>query len=241
MGAAPAEPSGLLDFRRRICYGARGQDGFRDATREEERRRAPHRGEVVPIGSPCEQRRTCWGSERLHFAPGPQSFLTGRAIRVPHPRVNPGTQRTTTVTAAPPTSWSSSPDQQEGIPRICLIRMRSQVQGRQQPWLCLALEVPRDGYLVGDLLRQRRDAKPNVGLFDVIARGAGVPVCLGRSGARLAGCGWLGQGFQQRPDLGVGVASVAAQGPEIRQPALLCPASDRLWRHLEELGDLGCT
>jgi hypothetical protein len=39
---------------------------------------------VVPIGSPCEQRRTCWGSERLHFAPGPQPFLTGRAIRLPH-------------------------------------------------------------------------------------------------------------------------------------------------------------
>jgi hypothetical protein len=32
----------LLDFRHRICYGARGQDGFREATREEERRRAPH-------------------------------------------------------------------------------------------------------------------------------------------------------------------------------------------------------
>jgi hypothetical protein len=62
----------------------------------------PHRGEVVPIGSPCEQRRTCWGSERLHFAPGPQPFLTGRAIHVPHPRVDPGTQRTTTVTATPP-------------------------------------------------------------------------------------------------------------------------------------------
>jgi hypothetical protein len=118
----------LLDFRHRICYGARGQDGFRDATREEERRRAPHLREVVPIGSPCEQRRTCWGSERLHFAPGPQPFLTGRAIRVPHPRVDPGTQRTTTVTSMPPTSWSSSPDQQERIPRMCLIRMRSQVQ-----------------------------------------------------------------------------------------------------------------
>jgi hypothetical protein len=74
---------------------------------------------------PCEQRRTCWGPERLHFAPGPQPFLTGRAIRVPHPRVDPGTQRTTTVTSTPPTSWSSSPDQHERIPRICLIRMRS--------------------------------------------------------------------------------------------------------------------
>jgi hypothetical protein len=40
-------------------------------------------------------------------------------------RVDPGTQRTTTVTSTPPTSWSSSPDQQERIPRMCLIRMRS--------------------------------------------------------------------------------------------------------------------
>jgi hypothetical protein len=37
----------------------------------------------------------------------------------------PGSQRTTTVTSTPPTSWSSSPEQQERIPRICLIRMRS--------------------------------------------------------------------------------------------------------------------
>jgi hypothetical protein len=122
-----------LDVRHRICYGARGQDGFRDATREEERRRAPHRGEVVPIGSLCEQRRTCWGSERLHFAPGPQPFLTSRAIRVPHPRVNPGTQRTTTVTSTSPTSWSSSPDQQERILRMCLIRMRALVQVQPGP------------------------------------------------------------------------------------------------------------
>jgi hypothetical protein len=129
----------LLDLRHRICYGARGQDGFRDATREEERRRAPHLREVVPIGSPCEQRRTCWGSERLHFAPGPQPFLTGRAIRVPHRRVDPGTQRTTTVTSTPPTSWSSSPDQQERIPRMCLIRMCSSLR----PGGCLE-DVPRD-------------------------------------------------------------------------------------------------
>ena len=80
-----------LDFRHRICYGARGQDGFGDATREEERRRAPHLREVVPIGSPCEQRRTCWGSERLHFAPAPGrsspvvpfACHIGRSIPVP--------------------------------------------------------------------------------------------------------------------------------------------------------------
>jgi hypothetical protein len=101
--------SSFLDFRHRICYGARGQDGFREATREEERRRAPHRGEVVPIGSPCEQRRTCWGSERLHFAHGPQPLLTGHAIRVPHQTDNPGIERTTTVTSTRPLSWSSSP------------------------------------------------------------------------------------------------------------------------------------
>src|SRR4030095_1501279 len=98
-----------LDFRHRICYGARGQDGFRDATREEERRRAPHLREAVPIGSPCEQRRTCWGSERLHFAPDPRPFLIGRAIRVPHRTVKPGPARTTTVTVAGPVTWLSLP------------------------------------------------------------------------------------------------------------------------------------
>jgi hypothetical protein len=99
----------------------------------------PHLREVVPIGSPCEQRRTCWGSERLHFAPGPQPFLTGRATPVPHRRVDPGTQRTTTVTSTPPTSWSSSPDQQERIPRMCLIRMCSS----RRLVGCLE-DVPRD-------------------------------------------------------------------------------------------------
>jgi hypothetical protein len=73
-----------------------------------------------------------------------------------------------------------------------------------------------------------------------VARGADVPVCLGRSGGRLAG-GRLGQRFHQRSDLGIGVASVAAQGTEVGQPALLCPAAHRLWRHMEELGDLRCT
>ena len=61
------------------------------------------------------------------------------------------------------------------------------------------------------------------------------------SGGQLAGHGWLGQSFHQRPDLGIGVASVAAQGTEVGQPALLCPATHRLWRHVEELGNLRCT
>jgi hypothetical protein len=69
-----------------------------------------------------------------------------------------------------------------------------------------------------------------------VARGAAVPVCLGRPGGRLAGgWGWLGQRLHQRLDLGVGVASVATQGTEVGQPALLCPAAHRLWRHMEEL------
>jgi hypothetical protein len=59
-----------------------------------------------------------------------------------------------------------------------------------------------------------------------------------RRGARLAGRGWLGQGFQQGPDLPVGVASVAAQGAEEGQPALLRPAADRLWGHMKKFGDL---
>jgi hypothetical protein len=43
----------------------------------------PTVGEVVPIGSPCEQRRTCWGSERLHFAPGPQPLPRGQGVHRP--------------------------------------------------------------------------------------------------------------------------------------------------------------
>jgi hypothetical protein len=74
----------------------------------------------------------------------------------------------------------------------------------------------------------------------VVVRGAVVSVCLGRPGGRLAGHRWLGQGFQQRPDLGIGVASVTTQGPEVGQPPLLGPATDRLRGHLEELGDLRC-
>src|SRR5215211_3389791 len=77
--------------------------------------------------------------------------------------------------------------------------------------------------------------------YDVITRGCRRPVCLGRRGGRWVGRGWLGQGCQQHPDLGVGVASVAAaQGAEVGQHALLRPAADRLWGHLEELGDLRC-
>ena len=59
-----------------------------------------------------------------------------------------------------------------------------------------------------------------------------------RRGARLAGRGWLGQGFHQGLDLPVGVASVAAQGADVGQHALLDPAADRLRGHLEEFGDL---
>ena len=114
--------------------------------------------------------------------------------------------------------------------------MAGSSHGYAWPW-----RIPRDGHVVGDLLGQRREARPNVGPFDVIASGAGVPVCLGRSGGRLAGHGWLGQSLHQGPDLGVGVASVTAQGTEIRQPALLGPATHRLWGHVEELGDLCCT
>jgi hypothetical protein len=53
-----------------------------------------------------------------------------RATRMPYRRVNHGIERTTTVTAIRPFSWSSSLDQLERIPGMCLVRMRSQVQGR---------------------------------------------------------------------------------------------------------------
>src|SRR5215208_5286355 len=46
-------------------------------------------------------------------------------------------------------------------------------------------------------------------------------------------------GFPAGPGLPVGVASVAAQGADVGQHALLGPAADRLWGHLEELGNLG--
>jgi hypothetical protein len=94
------------------------------------------------------------------------------------------------------------------------------------------------GFIRGSLADE---LQREVGPYDIIARSKDVPLCLGRPSGRLTGHRWLGQGFQQRPDLGVRVASVAAQGTEIRQPAVLCPATHRLWRHLEELGDLGCT
>jgi len=45
-------------------------------------------------------------------------------------------------------------------------------------------------------------------------------------------------GFPEGLGLPVGVASVATQGADVGQHALLRPAADRLWRHLEELGDL---
>ena len=74
-----------------------------------------------------------------------------------------------------------------------------------------------------------------------IARGADRPVCLGRPSGRLASHRWVGQGFQQRPDLGIGVASMTTQGTEIGQATLLGPATHRLGRHMKELGDLRCT
>ena len=74
-----------------------------------------------------------------------------------------------------------------------------------------------------------------------VARGADAPVCLGRPGGPLAGRRWLGQGLHQRPDLGIGVASMPAQGTEVWQPAVLCPATHRLGGHMKELGDLRCT
>jgi hypothetical protein len=118
--------------------------------------------------------------------------------------------------------------------------MRSQVQGRQQPWLCLALKIPQVGHVVGDLLRVaprcevERWPTPS-------SPGCRRSVCLERSGGRSAGCGWLGQGFHQRPDLGVGVASVPAQGTKVGQPAFLGPATHGLWGHMKELGDLRCS
>jgi hypothetical protein len=82
--------------------------------------------------------------------------------------------------------------------------------------------------------------RSKVGPATSVASGADIPVCLGRPGGWPAG-GWLGQGFHQRPDLGIGVASVTAQGTEVGQSALLGPATHRLGRHMKELGDLRCT
>jgi hypothetical protein len=58
----------------------------------------------------------------------PESLLGGRATRVPHRTDNSGTERTTTVTVTTPASWPCPLYQLERIPRMCLIRMRSQVQ-----------------------------------------------------------------------------------------------------------------
>jgi hypothetical protein len=87
-------------------------------------------------------------------ATGPMSGPS-RSTFGPHPI---GTERSVTVSSG--ASWCRSHVQSCRNKPECrtLIRMRSQVQGGQQPWLCLALEVPRDGYVAGDLLRQRRDA-----------------------------------------------------------------------------------
>jgi hypothetical protein len=94
---------------------------------------------------------------------------------------------------------------------------------------------PRRGHIGATSLPSVRDNNGNEE-----ARGADVPVCLGRPGGPLAG-GRLGKGLHQCPDLGIGVASVATQGAEVGQPALLCPATHRLGRHMKELGDLRCT
>jgi hypothetical protein len=61
-----------------------------------------------------------------------------------------------------------------------------------------------------------------------------VLMCLGRPALR-----WHRQCCQQRPDLSIGIASMATQGPQVGQPALLRPATDRLWGHTQQRGDLG--
>jgi hypothetical protein len=53
-----------------------------------------------------------------------------RATRVPHWTGKPGIQRTPPVSVTPPISWRSPCWQDERIPRMCLIRVRSQVLGR---------------------------------------------------------------------------------------------------------------
>jgi hypothetical protein len=59
-----------------------------------------------------------------------------RATRMPDRRVNHGTQRTTTVTAIRPLSCRAALYQHERIPRIFLIRMRSQVQTTSRARIC---------------------------------------------------------------------------------------------------------
>jgi hypothetical protein len=60
---------------------------------------------------------------------GPSKRRGRRAIRVPYRRVNHGIERTITVTAIGSLNRLCRVLQHERIPRICLIRMRSQVQG----------------------------------------------------------------------------------------------------------------
>src|SRR5215217_9457717 len=112
----------FLDFRNRICYGARGQDGFRDATREEERRRASTVGRWCLLKDPATAENVL-GVGAPPLRPRPPAV----PHRSCHPRATsdgqPGIERTTTVTSIRPLSWSSSPDQQERIPRMCLISL----------------------------------------------------------------------------------------------------------------------
>jgi hypothetical protein len=56
----------------------------------------------------------------------PAAFvLAGRATFVPHRTVNPGPERTTTVTITAPMSWPCPARQRKQIERMCLTRMRS--------------------------------------------------------------------------------------------------------------------
>jgi hypothetical protein len=68
----------FLDFRHRICYGARGRDGFREATREESGVGRPTLGRSSLLKGPLLTAENVLGvGTRLHLAPGPQPFLTG--------------------------------------------------------------------------------------------------------------------------------------------------------------------
>ena len=67
----------LLDSRHRIWYGARGQDGFRDATREEERRRAPHLRGWCLLEAPANSGERAGGRSASTSPPGPRPFRTG--------------------------------------------------------------------------------------------------------------------------------------------------------------------
>jgi hypothetical protein len=68
----------FLDFRHRICYGARGQDGFREATREESGVGRPTLGRWCLLkGPPAYGGERAGGRDAPPLAPGPQPFLTG--------------------------------------------------------------------------------------------------------------------------------------------------------------------